>query len=531
MKNLLAGCLLIQVLAVILLSCVPPVSRDALTHHLALPKLYLENGGIFEIPSLVFSYYPMNLDLLYTIPLALGNDIAPKFIHFAFAIFTAVLIFRYLKKRNDTNYALFGALFFLSMPIIVKLSITVYVDLGFVFFSTAAILSLFTWMEKSFDLKYLVIPGIWCGLAMGTKYNGMVLFFLLVMLIPFVHSRCRKKSRRSAWGAPAAGAVFAASALLVFSPWMVKNYIWTQNPIFPLYDVIFNPGRAIDTGFPGLFAVRAGIYGESWWQIALVPLRIFYEGQDNVPRYFDGKLNIFLAVLPLFAFVGGRAHAGAENREKIVLAGFSILFLLFVFFLTGMRIRYVAPIIPPLVILSVFGVREIIGFSVQRWGRRLPGCLVCFLIILIVAPNIRYLIEQFRYVKPLDYICKRVGRDAYIEKYVPEYPVVKFVNTRLGTNVGILCLFLGNRGYYFDRNACFDDSYFLEIAAHAEKPLDIALAVRARGLTHILVRYDLMNKWAKDNLGERQRNILGSFFKSYVSQLYFQRGYGVFELL
>ena len=42
-----------------------PISRDALTHHLYLPRLYLQHGGIYEIPDLVFSYYPMNLDLLY----------------------------------------------------------------------------------------------------------------------------------------------------------------------------------------------------------------------------------------------------------------------------------------------------------------------------------------------------------------------------------------------------------------------------------------------------------------------------------
>ena len=40
---------------IILLSCVPPVSRDALTHHLAVPKLYLKHKGMFEIPSIMFS--------------------------------------------------------------------------------------------------------------------------------------------------------------------------------------------------------------------------------------------------------------------------------------------------------------------------------------------------------------------------------------------------------------------------------------------------------------------------------------------
>ena len=98
---------------------VPPVSKDALVHHLAVPKLYLEHGGIYEIPFMVFSYYPMNVDLLYVIPLYFGNDTVPKLIHFVFALLTAWLLFGYLKRRSNTLYALFGVIFFLSIPIVV----------------------------------------------------------------------------------------------------------------------------------------------------------------------------------------------------------------------------------------------------------------------------------------------------------------------------------------------------------------------------------------------------------------------------
>ena len=120
--------------AIGILGWVPPVSWDALTHHLAVPKLYLQHGGVYEIPSIEFSYYPMNLDFLYMIPLYFGNDIAPKFIHYLFALLTAGILYGYLKNRIGKLWALCGAAFFLSLPIVVKLSITVYVDLGLVFF-------------------------------------------------------------------------------------------------------------------------------------------------------------------------------------------------------------------------------------------------------------------------------------------------------------------------------------------------------------------------------------------------------------
>ena len=67
--RLLVFTLFILIISVVVMSIVPPVSKDALVHHLAVPKLYLRHGGIYEIPFMDFSYYPMNLDLLYMIPL------------------------------------------------------------------------------------------------------------------------------------------------------------------------------------------------------------------------------------------------------------------------------------------------------------------------------------------------------------------------------------------------------------------------------------------------------------------------------
>ena len=110
--------LIVLIVSIILLACVPPVSKDALVHHLAVPKLYLEHGGIYELSHMPYSYYPMNLDLLYMIPLYFGNDIIPKFIHFIFALLTAWLIFDYLRRRLNRTYALFGAAFFLSLLVL-----------------------------------------------------------------------------------------------------------------------------------------------------------------------------------------------------------------------------------------------------------------------------------------------------------------------------------------------------------------------------------------------------------------------------
>ena len=75
-----------------ILNFTPPISRDALIHHLAVPKLWLKNGGFYETPWADYSYYPMYINLLYLACLYFKNDIAPKFIHLGFGAGTGVLV-------------------------------------------------------------------------------------------------------------------------------------------------------------------------------------------------------------------------------------------------------------------------------------------------------------------------------------------------------------------------------------------------------------------------------------------------------
>ena len=49
--KILLGCItIVLVVSIVLLASVPPVSRDALTHHLVVPKLYLQHGKMVELP-------------------------------------------------------------------------------------------------------------------------------------------------------------------------------------------------------------------------------------------------------------------------------------------------------------------------------------------------------------------------------------------------------------------------------------------------------------------------------------------------
>src|SRR5262245_14000096 len=53
--------ILIVLIVEVLLGALPPISRDELTHHLAIPKLYAKAGSIIEVPMAPYAYYPMLL--------------------------------------------------------------------------------------------------------------------------------------------------------------------------------------------------------------------------------------------------------------------------------------------------------------------------------------------------------------------------------------------------------------------------------------------------------------------------------------
>ncbi len=556
------------VAAIGILCWVPPVSRDALTHHLAVPKLYLQHGGIYEIPAVVFSYYPMNLDLLYMIPLSLGNDIAPKFIHFFFALLSAGLIYSYLKKRMGIPWGLCGALFFLSLPIVVKLSITVYVDLGLVFFSTASIMCLLKWIELRFALRWLVFAALFCGLALGTKYNGLIVLFLLTIFVPFIYvnrkKHCngdeekigRRDSTRMQLKGVGMAVFFCFMALLVFSPWMIRNYIWQSNPVYPLYNSWFHSttdrqNAAVSTphenksfetreivarkssGGWSTFAVRKVLFHESWWEIMLIPLRIFFQGQDDNPRYFDGKLNPFLFFLPLFAFWPSKFQPTGIKTEKKIWAVFAVLFLLYAFSQSAIRIRYIAPIIPPLVILAVYGLKNIMDMGASRQNSvaayLLRGVGISAAVAMLVI-NGEYIYQQFNYVRPIPYITGQISRDAYIARYRTEYPVIQYANQHLRNDARILAVFLGNRRYYSDRDIVFGNALLRKLIHEADSAHRISRELKKKGLNHILVRYDLFSRWSASQFHDRERQRIRDLFSRHAKLVIENGGYGLFEL-
>jgi hypothetical protein len=531
---LLAG----VVVSMVILAWIPPISRDALIHHLALPKLYLEHGGVYEIPFMEFSYYPMNLDLLFLIPLYFGLDIVPKFLHMAFAFLTAWMIFRYLKPRIGPIFGLFGVVFFLSLPIVLRLSTTAYVDMGLVFFTTASLLWLLKWFRNPFTSKALIISGIFCGLALGTKYNGLVTLLGLTCTIPLFYRKYVPGENIRPLSTLRYAVLFASIAFILFLPWLTKNFVWTGNPIYPLFDQYFSSERQVGKGAVSFLAFRAYLYNETWWDLALLPVRIFFQGQDGSPQYFDGRLSPFLLFLPILAFILPMDDDEAFKQDKRIFLLFALFFFAFTFFSGRLRIRYISPMIPPLIVLSSLGLKTLtdrIGRLEWVRRRRLGSAFAFLMIVAVLIPNSIYAIERFRILKPWGYISGRQSRDAYIEAHRPEYASFQYINRYLPLQTKILFMFMGNRGYYCDRPYFFDmkgnRSILGQIVRDAETPDEIRTALQRRGVTHLLLNHKIFYRWLTESFDERNLLLVDRFFRRHTPLVFSKHGYRLYALL
>ncbi len=524
----------------VLLNLTPPISRDALIHHLAIPKLWLTHGGFYEIPWANFSYYPMNIDLLYLIPLYSKNDIVPKFIHFAFGLGIGLLVYNYLKNKLGKNWGLLGFLIFLSTPIIVHLSTTAYVDLGMTFFTTASILAFIKWRDGNYkDTKWLLISAVCMGLAAGSKYNAMIAWLFLNLMMIFYYSRDTEN------GLPAlkSGAVFFAIALLIVSPWFIKNYIQTGNPIYPLFDSFFKALYHAGDGSGGLavtaknnwasniFQRREVFFSEGFLETLFIPIRMFFQGKDGSVQYFDGVLNPILITMLPFAFLNRKL-----SRDKALFLLFSVFFLFMAYFLTAIRIRYILPVVPFLAILSVIGIKNVAEWIGKKSSQvRRAGLIGIFAVtIIFIAFNFLYLKNHFNEIGPVKYILNQETKDEFLSRHVRSYPAMRYINKNLPHDVKIFLMFLGRRGYYLNRPYYHEGSFGMNtinnlVKASPDKQ-HLQAYLQSLDCTHILMRTELVNNYLRNNFPEKTIFRFLGLVKECWKPVYESNGYAVMEI-
>ncbi len=521
--RLIWSAILIFLVVEIILGLLPPTSRDELTHHLAIPKLYAKAGKIIEVPMAPYSYYPMLLDMLYTPWVYWGYDFVPKLIHALYGYLTGLLLYAYLSRGMNAEYGLLGFFLFISTPVITRLSHWGYIDLGLTFYTTGALLSLLRWREERESVSWLTLAALSLGFALATKPNAMVAALLITFVLLLI---AIKPPRKKPAQIGRELLIFGAAALLPFVPWLVKNWFQTGNPFYPLLGNLFAPRSAPlpDTasfGGVGIFAKRALLYGENLWQILGLPLRIFFSGQDDNPQYFDGVLTPILILFLPWAF------KGKWRDDKILLGNFAVLFLFYALFLVDLRIRYVLPIVPALVVLAVYGVFNVY-IRIKR-PLHLFGVLIIF-----AAWHSFYLARYVRAAAPIPYLSGRESRNAYLVRALPEYETFQFINRETPLSAKIYLLFIGRRAYYCDRDYFHDGGdlpgFLLDGVRKAKTADQILQSLKQMKLTHLMTREDLLATFLTNNLTADQARLWNEFAATRLNRVFRARGYSVYQL-
>ncbi len=157
-----------------------------------------------------------------------------------------------------------------------------------------------------------------------------------------------------------------------------------------------------------------------------------------------------------------------------------------------------APVIPPLIILSVFGVYNLVKIATQSKSslkRNMVKTLIGALLIIPLYLNAAYAYEHFKYVDPLPYLSGKVSRDEYINRFNPEYPLMVWANAHLNPEAQVLLMFVGNRSYYLDRDAHLAPDFVMPNIDGDYTAEDILIKMNRYGTTHIIIGYPGFLAW------------------------------------
>lgn len=214
-----SGLALVYVLALIVGT--PPNNPDSLTYHLARAAFWSQENGIHYIADAYderLNAHPPNAEIVLTFLLEVGqNERLTGFVQFIAAFVTALGVFALARElRLGRREAAFGALLFLTLPIVLLQASTAQNDLVAVSLLIAATVFLLGDTRRE-----LVLVALATALAISTKvpaaYGVPILGALALMTPPSTY-------RKQRVAAVVAGAV-------VGSYWYIVNLVQTGNPL------------------------------------------------------------------------------------------------------------------------------------------------------------------------------------------------------------------------------------------------------------------------------------------------------------
>ncbi len=248
---------------------IPPHQYDSLVYHLPLAAAYAKAHGLVQVPWLLYSHFPQNGEMLFTLALLLRSDILAQMFMWVSLLLSAWWIFEIARLEIPMESVFLSILFLVTQSSVMLLSSSSYVEPLVMLWTTASVLAFLRWEEirssSSDSRSWLILSAIFSGLALGTKYYAGITSGILgsALWIRVFFSSPRKKAFKDA-------TLFTVIVTLLFFPWMIKNYFWGGNPFFPFFNAFFRTsgngwnGNIAHNYFNALAEYRSGLNYQRW---------------------------------------------------------------------------------------------------------------------------------------------------------------------------------------------------------------------------------------------------------------------------
>jgi 4-amino-4-deoxy-L-arabinose transferase-like glycosyltransferase len=391
----------------------PELSFDALNYQIAVPRFYLESDAIIDLPYFWHSYFARLVNSLFVICLGLGGPIACKLLMLATGLMTTFAVYVLTLRFAGKRAALWASAMFYATPLVSWLSTVSYIDLTLAMFVTTAWMAFLRWRREG-EQAWLISCAVLVGACIGSKPNGA--FALPVMGIGLLWYSFRE---RELLRGVIDVTVFSLVALVIALPWYLLPWHWTGNPVFPLLNGVFRSPywEPVNT------MMNAGAFGigVSPKALARLPFVVTFatRGFDEVLP--SGGLGIGLVLLPIGVWLVVK-----QRRGWMPLIAVLVFFALWA--TTFQYARYLIPVLPMVVALSIGGVVE--------WARQATASRYCTaaLWVALIAQGALMLptYGNLAVRHPLQLILHQRSDEEFLRRTLPPYKAVEYLNSVTG---------------------------------------------------------------------------------------------------
>lgn len=223
----------------------PVIDGDALCYHLEVAKRMAGQDGLIFDPDLHETVYPLIVESLQSMALHFSGPIATRSISFLFGLSLAcatVILARPFVGFDKSYWA--GSLL-LTLPIVNAGMISPLNDVPLASLCVSSLASFIFLSEVAPVQKRILISGLYCGLACGVKFPGIVWTMVMVTTIPYLIHETKNSTRIQIRFTLRCIAFFAFVVMITGGYWYLRAALVTGNPVHPYFRDTFG-GRGLD---------------------------------------------------------------------------------------------------------------------------------------------------------------------------------------------------------------------------------------------------------------------------------------------